>query len=215
MAYARENLHPHEDLVLDLRPHWWFFMPSLLSLLGALVVTGLVLFGDLPDWLNIPMAVLVLGVLVWFVTRYVQWMTTELILTSDRLIWRVGVISKQGIEIPLERINTILFHQRILERMIGVGDLTVESASETGAQVFENMRNPSAIQNEIYLQMEANETKSARFVANEMARGVAGAQAPAAPDIPAQIAQLSALRDAGTITEDEFQVKKAQLLERM
>ena len=33
--------------------------------------------------------------------------------------------------------------------------------------------------------------------------------------IPDQIAQLGKLRDSGVLTEEEFQVKKAQLLDRM
>ena len=37
----------------------------------------------------------------------------------------------------------------------------------------------------------------------------------AAPSIPDQINQLAQLRDQGHITADEFEAKKAQLLERM
>jgi hypothetical protein len=45
-----------------------------------------------------------------------------------------------------------------------------------------------------------------------------GANAPAAPkelSIPDQIQQLDALRQAGTISEAEFQAKKTELLGRM
>jgi Short C-terminal domain len=35
------------------------------------------------------------------------------------------------------------------------------------------------------------------------------------PDIPAQIEKLGQLRDQGLITADEFEAKKADLLERM
>jgi hypothetical protein len=47
----------------------------------------------------------------------------------------------------------------------------------------------------------------------------AGAQAPliqqAAPDIADQIKKLGDLRDAGVLTDDEFQAKKAELLAKM
>jgi hypothetical protein len=39
--------------------------------------------------------------------------------------------------------------------------------------------------------------------------------APASPDIPEQIKKLAELRDAGAITEEEFERKKAELLDRM
>ena len=80
-------------------------------------------------------------------------------LTTDRVIYRSGVIAKHGIEIPLQRINTIFFSQRIFERLLGLGDLKIESASETGAQVFEDIRSPDKVQHDIYAQMEANENR--------------------------------------------------------
>ena len=80
-------------------------------------------------------------------------------ITTDRLIYRHGVLSKHGIEIPLERVNTVFFSQSILERMVGSGDLVIESAGELGRQDFSNVRKPSAVQNEIHKQMEANENR--------------------------------------------------------
>jgi hypothetical protein len=41
------------------------------------------------------------------------------------------------------------------------------------------------------------------------------AAAPAATDIPDQIKKLAELRDSGAITEEEFERKKAELLDRM
>ena len=216
MAYPRENLHATEELVLDLHPHWWFFTPSLAALVGSIFFGVLVLASGW-DWLTIPSAILILGTLLWFGVRYAQWATTDLVLTSDRLIWRTGVISKRGIEIPLERINTIFFSQRILERLIGVGDLKVESASAEGAQTFENMKKPGRIQNEIYVQMEANENRKFDRIPQGMQAQAAQAApaAPTPPDVAEQIRKLAELRDQGHISDEEFQAKKAQLLERM
>lgn len=44
---------------------------------------------------------------------------------------------------------------------------------------------------------------------------LAHAPTPAAPSIPEQIQQLARLRDAGVITHQEFETKKAELLSRM
>jgi len=46
---------------------------------------------------------------------------------TDRLIFRSGVLSKHGREIPLERVNDISFNASLFERMIGAGDLVIES----------------------------------------------------------------------------------------
>ena len=118
---------------------------------------------------------------------YIKWVTTNFVITTDRLIYRHGVLSKHGIEIPLERVNTVFFSQSILERMVGSGDLVIESAGEMGRQNFSNVRKPSAVQNEIHKQMEANENRKFDRVS----------PARAAATIPEQIAQLDDLRQRG------------------
>lgn len=208
MAYPEENLHPDERLVLNLRPHWWTFTPPLAALVAAVVGGIWVLAATDSQALRMATAAVVLVCLVWFATRYVQWYTTELVLTTDRLIYRSGVIAKSGIEIPLDRINTIFFSQKLWERPIGVGDLTVESASATGAQHFDNMKRPSRIQNEIYLQKESLEDRRRRR---------SDTPSPAAPDddVAGRILQLNELLEAGAITAQEYEAKKTELLGRL
>lgn len=220
MPYPENELHATEELVLDLHPHWWFFAKSVAGL-AVSVILAVVVLAQGWSWANVPIALLVFGTLVWFVQRYIAWVSTHFVLTSDRVIFRSGIISKHGIEIPLERINTIFFHQRIFERILGLGDLEIESASKDGAQRFEDIHNPSGVQNEIYQQMEANEIKNAQRISGAFVQAQAE-QAAASPhaghpgeSIPDQIAQLSRLRDSGALTEDEFRIKKQELLDRM
>lgn len=213
MAYPEDELHPTEELILDLNPHWWFFANSALLLALAVILAIATLSVSWLSWAKIPVALFVFVTLLWFVQRYVRWVSTHFVLTSDRVIFRTGIVAKHGIEIPLERINTIFFHQRIFERMLGLGNLEIESASKDGAQRFEDIRNPSAVQNEIYKQMEANEIKAADRISGGINR--AQSAAASAESIPEQIAKLSSLRDQGVLTEDEFQAKKQELLGRM
>ena len=67
-------------------------------------------------------------------------------LTNQRVVFRSGVIARMGVEIPLYRVNSINFHQSIFERMIGAGDLLVESGGEDGMEVFDNIRDPEQVQ---------------------------------------------------------------------
>lgn len=207
MSASARNLHHNERLVLDLRPHWWTYSPSLAALVASVIAGIWILAATDSQALRLIAAVAVAVCLVWFVARYVQWATTELVLTSNRLIYRSGVIAKSGIEIPLDRINTIFFNQKVWERLIGVGDLVVESASATGAQRFDNMKRPSDIQNEIYIQKEEQERSR---------RAEAAAPAPAAqPDVTERLATLSDLHASGAITDAEFEAKRAELLDEL
>jgi uncharacterized membrane protein YdbT with pleckstrin-like domain len=216
MAYPQDALHLNEELVLDLHPHWWFFAKSAAVLALAVLVAVFVLAQNW-EWAKYPVAAFLFVTLIWFAERYVRWISTHFVLTSDRVIFRTGIVAKNGIEIPLERINTIFFHQRIFERMLGLGDLEIESASKDGAQKFDDIKNPSSVQNEIYQQMEANEIKAANRISGAInsAYAAQSASAGTAASIPDQIAQLSVLRDQGVLTETEFQAKKNELLDRM
>ena len=46
------------------------------------------------------------------------------------------------------------FSQTIIERIVGAGDLLIESGSEGGQQRFTDVHNPDKIQNLIHSQME-------------------------------------------------------------
>ncbi len=207
VPFSRKLLNEGEDIVLDLHPHWEYFLKSGFVFVVALVLGGFIAFAmdDPPAALEILGAVLVLGALLWVAVTYVRWVTTNFVITTDRLIYRHGVLSKHGIEIPLERVNTVFFAQSIIERIVGSGDLVIESAGEMGRQNFSNVRKPSAVQNEIHRQMEANENRKFDRVKS----------APAVESIPDQIAKLDQLRQQGALTQAEFDAKKQQLLDKM
>ncbi|MGA1435870.1 MAG: PH domain-containing protein [Ilumatobacteraceae bacterium] len=82
--------------------------------------------------------------------RWLSWVTTYFVVTSDRVIFRSGIISRRGVEIPLGRVNNVLFNQSLLERVIGAGDLLIESGGESGQQTFTDVRNPDRVQNAIH-----------------------------------------------------------------
>jgi uncharacterized membrane protein YdbT with pleckstrin-like domain len=209
VPFSRKLLNEGEEVVLDLHPHWEYFLKSGLALLAALLL-GLWLLVRW-GWEGIgagASGVLLLVCLAWFGVTYIRWATVNFVITTDRLIYRHGVISKHGIEIPLDRVNTVFFSQSIFERMVGSGDLVIESASEKGSQSFSNVRKPSAVQNEIYKQMEANENR-------KFDRVNLNAAAASAHSIPEQIAQLEQLRQQGVLSDEEFATKKQDLLDRM
>ena len=211
MAFPKEMLNDGEDIVLDLRPHWWFIAPSAAGLGAALIIGIIVLAAGWADALKLLAGILVLIALSYFVVRYVRWAGINFVVTSERIISRTGVIAKKGVEIPLDRINTVFFNQSVFERLIGAGDLGIESAGEGGRQNFEDIRKPRQIQQAIYRAMEADESR--RF--GHMGQAVAAGAEARALSIPEQIEQLDELRKRGALTQEEFEAKKAELLGRL
>lgn len=216
MAFPKGLLADHEKVVFDLRPHWIAVVPEALwsvLLLVVWIVGHRLAASELSDpgglQLGIAIVVLVLWVL-FSVIPFLRWRFTHFVLTSDRLITRHGVISKHSKEIPLERINDVTFSQTVIERLMGAGDLMIESAGERGQTRIGNVRKPEQVQLMIYKSTEDNNIRM-------MSPGGRGEHPPAAPapTVPQQIEALARLRDQGAITEEEFNVKKAELLKRL
>lgn len=220
MPFPKELLSQNEKVALDLRPHWWYIAPAAAYLALAAIVGIFVLTqaGDNAAWdaLKFLSGIGVLVALVYFAARYAKWSTTNFVVTDERVISRSGVVAKKGIEIPLDRVNTVFFHQSFFERLIGAGDLGIESAGEGGRENFHDVRKPSLVQQEIYRQKEVLEASQHSRLGASIAASMQQAQPTAGgPSIPDQIEQLDRLRKSGALTEDEFQLKKAELLRRL
>jgi uncharacterized membrane protein YdbT with pleckstrin-like domain len=209
MAYPTKHLNPGETIVLDLNPHWWYFAQPLATLSGAIVI-GLIYAFNTPDdgavksvltWLVIGFIVISA---VWSVVRYIKWISTHFVVTSNRLIFKQGVVAKTGIEIPLERVNNVNFRQGPFERLLGAGDLLIESGGEDGQQRFTDIRDPEKVQNLI-----SHEIEGYRDRRDGLRNG--GAAAPAI-DVATQLERLEGLLQRGTITQQEFDNQKAKLL---
>ena len=220
MAYPEKLINPNEEVVLDLRPHWWFFYKHIFSglvLIGLLVLT-MVLSGTPKKILAWVVLILAIVWAIWLLIKFISWSRTYFVVTSKRVIYRTGVLSRHGVEIPMDRITNLNFHQRIFERVIGAGTLDVQSAGEEGTTMFENVRHPDGVQQEIYSQMEGNTQSGSAGQASAIGKAVAeamGSQSSAGQDVATQIERLAELRDKGHITAAEYEAKKSELLGKM
>ena len=208
MPYPKHLVNDGEKVELDLRPHWWYFSRHIWTGIPLFVLLILLfqVHGNVRKYFGYLVIALVLVWAVWLAYEYLQWQFTYFVVTDQRVVFRTGVIGKHGVEIPLERINNINFNQNIWNRVIGAGDLEIESAGREGQTKFDNVRHPDGVQQEIYRQMEVNNKQQAMWSAPQVSREAS---------IPEQIEQLAALRDKGHISAQEFESKKAALLERM
>jgi uncharacterized membrane protein YdbT with pleckstrin-like domain len=202
MTFPRRLLSEGEELVLDLRPHWIALAWPLTEI--ALDVAGVALvLAYMPDRWPTWARWLVVGVgaaliLVSALPKIVVWATAHFVVTTDRVIHRSGWFAKRSMEIPLENISDVRFSQGVFERLIGAGDLVLESPGEFGQETFTNIRRPEVVQKTIY---EMNEANLRRM------------QAPPTPaSVADELAKLSRLRDEGVISDEEFEAQKSRLL---
>ncbi len=204
MAYPKKLLNDHETVALDVHPHWWYFAKAAAAVVASVVIGIIALVAldgtasDIVGWLAV--ALIVVSAM-WLIARYLKWVSINFVVTSDRVIYRSGIFAKSGIEIPLDRVNNVIFGQSFIERLLGAGNLLIESGGETGQQRFTDVRQPDRVQ------MIINAQKSA------LRQAPAAAGAAAQPtDVASQHEKLEGLLVRGTITQEEFEDQKRQIL---
>ena len=210
MTLPKGHLYNDEQVVVDMHPHWIFLVPRGAGLLASMVlgVWALTLKGHRTwvsglKWVSL---VLVVGFLVVFLAKLVVWNSINFVVTTERCIYRTGVFRKEGIEIPLDRINTVFFNQTVLERIVRAGDIGIEAAAQGSRQEFEDIYNPVHVQNVIYRQMEEYENRKTDKL------GAAVQSGNAQLSVAEQLEKLDDLRSRGAITPEEFEAQKAKLL---
>jgi uncharacterized membrane protein YdbT with pleckstrin-like domain len=211
MPFPRRLLAENERLELDMRPHWIALVLPVIATI--LIVVALILIAanfppSLPGWMLTVVVLAGIGLFLAFPFRaFLNWVTSHFVVTSDRVIHRSGWLAKQSMEIALERVNDVRFHQSVLERVVGAGDLRIESGGEYGQNHFRDIRDPERVQKLIYEMAEANEARM---------RGAPAATAAGGPDDPLdQLEQLARLKEQGHITAEEYEIQKRRLLGRL
>jgi uncharacterized membrane protein YdbT with pleckstrin-like domain len=202
----RKLLNEGEQVVLDLRPHWSFLIGPVLGAIGVLVVAVaiLVAFPSAPGVVIVAVLVFLAGAMIWLAGRYARWASTSFVLTDSRVVYRTGVLSRHGREIPLDRLNDISVHQTILERLVGSGRLFVESAGQMGEEAFIGVPHCVAVQKAIYQQLEQSRRQLADQAAGRLPLTV-----------PEQLEKLDELCRRGVITRAEFDTEKDRLLHHL
>jgi uncharacterized membrane protein YdbT with pleckstrin-like domain len=156
-------------------------------------------------WLQAAFWILAALVILFLaVPRAIHWATSHFVVTSERIIHRTGLISKHAVDIPLDRLQNVKFGQSVFERMIGAGNLMLESAGETGETSFDDVRNPERVQKVIYDVREEDESRRLRPVV----------QAAGPASVADELGKLEELRRTGVISDAEFEAQKARLLAR-
>ncbi|MGK2880498.1 MAG: PH domain-containing protein [Mycobacterium sp.] len=140
MGYPEKVLAADEQVVLHRHPHWKRLVGPVLVLLLASALAAFVagVVNTQSSWTpaakNIIMAVIAV---IWLVVvgwltlwPFLTWWTTHFVITDRRVMFRHGLLTRSGIDIPLARVNSVEFSHGVVDRMLRTGTLIIESASQ-------------------------------------------------------------------------------------
>jgi uncharacterized membrane protein YdbT with pleckstrin-like domain len=106
--------------------------------------------------------VVVLAVIVWCVVPLLHWRTTSYELTTRRLRLREGILSRSGRDFPLTRISDVSFSHGLIDRLLGCGNLVVESAGEHGQLVLRQIPGVEQVQATLFQLVGEEQERLAR-----------------------------------------------------
>lgn len=189
MAYPDHLLASDEKVVKHLHPHWITLVVPIVALIVvvALAAVGISLLpdNDAQNWLQLGILVLaVLLIIAFSFVPFLRWKTTHYVITTHRVMFRTGVLNRNGKDIALPRITDVAYTQTLWDRIVGAGTLTVESAGEGPPQLLTNIPHSDAIQQLINHLIEEDEDRRSRDAAQHYRSASDGNTTPQpAPDL--------------------------------
>ncbi len=237
MAFPKRLLTEGEEVVVELRPHWIFLgQPLLFTVLAGVTTLAIVVaFPSAPAWVLYLLGAILAVSALGLAARMVRRQCTMVVLTSLRLVHRTGVLSRRTLEVRLQRVQELSCHQTLVGRVLRYGDVTVETAGDTGAGaiVLSQVRRPAAVQALVTEQLAAaqhvwdrpDEGPGRRSAPGSADAGVLARPTPPAgtpmpssgrpPTAGERLVELQDLWRRGLVTDEEFAAKRAALLDQL
>ena len=132
MSYVTKVLNPGERVVATGRMHWIIYMKAALVAVVGFVVVG---FGnsigrDAGVYISAAgIVILVFSLLIAFGAWFEAW-TTEIAVTSRRVIQKKGFIRRSTSEMNMDKVESVIVDQSLLGRLFNYGSVVVRG---TGA----------------------------------------------------------------------------------
>jgi uncharacterized membrane protein YdbT with pleckstrin-like domain len=145
------NLGPGERIVFEGHPSWRaildFYIKGILitAVIAALVVLWGKTVGDGVSEGTV-VVVLLVGAAVTALAGFLKRVATRYTISNRRLHIKHGIVSREVQETRLGRVQDVVYTQSILQRVLGIGDVDFDTASDDPTDfVFAGVADPGGI----------------------------------------------------------------------
>ena len=143
-----------------IRPTMKFiYIGYVVALLVTVAAVGLALRVHWPPWIPLPLQPwipwLPMLLLLWPVRFHLRNRMTRITILDDKLRYETGFFAKTTRTILVSRIQDLTVHQRVGQRIFGVGDLSIETAGESSRLTIPEIDRPQEIADHINQLSEA------------------------------------------------------------
>ena len=141
MAYTKSNLAAGERVIHTGKLHKIIFvLPTLLTLIALPSATE-------------GMAWLLLVALGWLAVTYINYTSSEIVVTNKQVTAKVGFISRSTVETRLTKVEGIEVDQGVIGRMLDYGTVRVKGAGGT-SKALKNISEPMKFRKRVLAEVD-------------------------------------------------------------
>ncbi len=134
-----------ETIILQTHKSWWaelwLFIAGFLFLAAGILLQNIPIPAILPNLDYIPFGIFIFFIILAIIDHY----RILYIITDKRVIRKVGIIAKYEKSVFYKNVSDLRLHQNIIERILGIGGVEVDTV-ETGIEIdIDEVRNPENI----------------------------------------------------------------------
>lgn len=205
--YLDSLLGEREKVLLVDHQHWFTLLGSIIvEIFFIIVILAVTVFAgtNFPQFaliigaigailILIPLGSLIHDILVWTNRQY--------IVTNRRVMQIAGIFNKNVIDSSLEKVNDVKMAQSALGRLFGYGDVEILTASELGVNLFKRIEDPIRFKTVMINAKEHLERDTDGIIGQD--------------NVVSLMASLDQMHKMGLLTDEEYTLKKQQLLSKM
>ena len=149
MSYVKSVLQADEQIRYVTNIHWIIYIPGVALLVVAGLVYGFALReeGGRPLWIAVAGVLAVLAALALFQAWFRRF-TTEIAVTNRRIIYKRGFISRDTIEMQMDKVESVDVQQSVGGRILGYGDILIRGVG-VGIEPLKNIDSPIEFRNHV------------------------------------------------------------------
>ena len=150
MSYVQRVLQPGEVVRHTATIHWIVYWPGAILIVAAVVVLIWARFlpHALAPWVHWLSALLAVAGMVFLIREWFTWWTTEVAITSLRVIYKSGLIKRRTNEMNMDKVESVQVDQSILGRLLDYGTVTI-TGTGAGLEALSTIAQPIELRNSI------------------------------------------------------------------
>jgi len=206
-GYVESLLGNRERIILIARQHWFILVSAIvLEIIIILVLISLTILAGL-YWTQFALLIGAIGTILLLLPMTTMlrdifdWLNKQFIVTNRRVIQISGILNKNVIDSSLVKVTDVKMSQTAFGRLLNYGDIEILTASEYGTNLFRRIEEPIRFKIAM-LNAKEDLEQGDHLIGDDL-------------DIMEAMSSLDHLKELGILSEEEYTLKKDELLKKL